>query len=167
MNTPQAAGLAQATMKAAGMLERKCKPPFAITLAIWQVLILTGWNATRLLTSLLWREALERYAPWPGHLYIGASGGLWTLTGILLLWGFWRRARRIRLAWLSASAAYALWLWADRLFVQAERRADWPFDLALTGLLLGFLWTVALLPRYRTYFEREAHERESKDTSVA
>jgi len=149
------------------MLERKCKPPFAITLAIGQVLILTGWNATRLLTSLLWREALETYAPWPGPLYIGASGGLWALIGFLLLGRLWRGARGTRLLWMAASAAYALWVWADRLFVQAERRADWPFDLALSAVLLGFLWTVVLLPRHRTYFEREAHERESKDTSVA
>lgn len=149
------------------MVERKWKPPFAITLAAWQVLILTGWNAVRLLTSILWRDTLEVYAPRPGPLYIGASGGFWTLVGAFLLWSFWRKARRTRLAWAAASAAYALWVWADRLFVQTEVRANWPFDLALTCLLLGWMLAVVLLPRHRTYFEREVYEREPKDTPVA
>jgi len=65
------------------------------------------------------------------------------------------------MAFIVASSLYALWVWADRLFVQTGVRANWPFDLLLTVVLLVFTILVVLDPRNKIYFEREKHERES------
>ena len=60
-----------------------------------------------------------------------------------------------------ASGLYAIWVWVDRLFLQTQLRANWPFDLALTIALFIFTTIILLDPRNKTYFERETYERES------
>lgn len=143
------------------------KPPWHVTLLIWLVLSLTTWHIVRAATSILWRDTLEKYASYPGPLYIGLSGAVWALTGIFLLWSILRGERWTRPALLIASGLYAAWVWADRLFVQAQMRANWPFALIVTILLLVFTTAVVLHPRNQIYFEREAYERESQDPSTA
>ncbi len=73
----------------------------------------------------------------------------------------WRGKRWTRKAFILASSLYAAWVWADRLFVQAQMRANWPFDLLLTIVLFVFTIIVVLDPRNKIYFERETYERES------
>ncbi|MCL4531385.1 MAG: hypothetical protein M1282_18530, partial [Chloroflexi bacterium] len=72
-----------------------------------------------------------------------------------------------RAAILIASSLYAVWVWADRLFVQTRMQANWPFDLAATIILLAYTAIVVLNPRNRIYFEREAYERESQNPPSA
>ena len=55
---------------------------------------------------------------------------------------------------LIAGFGYPVWDWADKLFVQAQIRANWPFDLLMTILLLGFTSAVVLDPHYQIYFEK-------------
>ncbi len=141
--------------------------PFPLTLLFLLILLITGLQAVRLITSIAWRNTLELYAPNPGPFYIGASGAFWLLTGLFLLWSIWSGARWNRAAILLASGLYAAWVWADRLFVQAQMRANWPFDLAVTILLLAYTAAVVLDPRNRIYFEREAYERKSKNPPSA
>ena len=137
------------------------KLPIHIILLLGLVFCLTSWQAIRFLTSIIWSVTLESYEPYPGPIYIGITGTFWTLTGLFLLWSMWRGKRWTRMAFLLASSLYAAWAWADRLFVQNQMRANWPFDLALTFVLLVFTIIVVLDPRNKIYFERETYERES------
>jgi hypothetical protein len=135
--------------------------PTRIALLLLLVTLVTLWNAFRLATSIAWRDTLETYAPFPGPFYIGSMGALWTLIGLFLLWSFWRRLRWTRGAILIASIVYAIWVWIDRLFIQAKVQANSPFDLLVTILLLTLTAIVVLDPPNRIYFEREVYERES------
>lgn|GEM_PF-400482 len=143
------------------------KLPWHVTLLIWLVLSLTIWHIARATTSILWRDTLEKYVPYPGPFYIGLSGAVWALTGIFLLWSILRGERWTRPALLIVSGAYAAWVWADRLWVQAQMRANWPFALVVTILLLAYTTVVVLHPHNRIYFEREAYERESQNPPSA
>ncbi len=139
------------------------KLPFSLTLLFLLILLLTVGQGIRFITSIAWRDTLELYAPNPGPLYIGATGVVWTLGGLFLMWSIWVGVRWNRIAILIASGLYAAWVWADRLFIQTQVRANWPFDLAVTIILLAFTVAVVLDPRNKIYFEREAYERESKN----
>ena len=137
------------------------KLPIRIILLLALVLCVTSWQAIRFVTSIAWSVTLKTYEPYPGPIYIGITGTFWTLTGLFLLWSMWRGKRWTRMAFLLASSLYAAWVWADRLLVQNQMRANWPFDLALSVTWLVFTITVVLDPRTKIYFERETYERES------
>ncbi|MCL5611516.1 MAG: hypothetical protein M1485_03015 [Chloroflexi bacterium] len=136
---------------------------FQVTLLLWLVLILTAWNTVRFAAGILWRDTLIAYAPQPGPIYIAATGALWALTGLFLLWSWWNRKPYMRAALLVASGLYTAWSWADRLFVQAELRANWPFDLLATVILLAFVSAVVLNPKNLNYFQRESYERKPEN----
>ena len=136
---------------------------FQVTLVLWLVLILTAWNIVRFATGLAWRDTLMTYAPHPGPIYIARTGALWALTGFFLLWCWWNRRSYTRAALLITAGLYTAWSWADRLFVQAEMRANWPFDLLVTVVLLVFVSVVVLNPKNLNYFQRESYERKPKN----
>jgi hypothetical protein len=143
------------------------KSPFSVTLLIWLVLFFTGWHAVRFATSIAWNDTLDTYAPQPGAVYVGGTGAIWTLAGIFLLWSIRRGAGWTRKALLITSGLYAAWVWVDRLFVQAQMQASWPFALLATILLLAYTAAVVLNPHNQVYFERETYERESKNPPPA
>jgi hypothetical protein len=128
------------------------KLPIRITLLLWLVLIITAWNTVRFATSIGWHDTLETYAPWPGPLYIGITGAVWAVAGLFLFMSFVRRARWTRIAFLIAGSIYSIWVWVDKLFVQAQLRANWPFDLLATLVLVGFTTAVVLDPHNQIYF---------------
>ena len=128
------------------------KLPLRITLLLWLVLILTAWNIVRFATSLGWRDTLVTYAVRPGPFYIGLTGAIWTILGCVLLLGFTRGANWSRVSILVSGIAYFIWFWIDRLFVQPLLRANWPFDLLITVVILGFTIAVALDPDNQNYF---------------
>ena len=128
--------------------------PFRVTVFVWVVLTLTVWNALRVWTAIAWRSRLTEFASVPGPVYIGISGAVWVLAGLLILWTFWTPVPWRR--WLIAAGAllYTLWYWLDRLLFQPAR-ADWPFNAILNLLLvLHVLYTLR-----SDYFRREAHEQ--------
>jgi hypothetical protein len=134
------------------------KRPFSVTILLWLVLSLTAWSGLRLVTAILWWGTLREFTTSPGPAYIAVSGAVWLLTGIGLFWGMWRAKAWIRTALLGTGAGFAIWYWCDRLLLQAPR-ANWPFSLAATILLLILLSVCVFLPRTKTFFtKREAHE---------
>jgi len=137
------------------------KLPIHIILFLGLVFCVTGWQAIRFETSIAWRVTLEAYEPYPGPIYIGITGAFWALMGLFLLWSMWRGKRWTRTAFLLASSLYTAWIWADRLIIQTQRRANWPFDLVMTIVLFIFATIVLLDPHNKIYFERETYERES------
>ena len=148
-------------------MKKRLKLSIQVTLLLWLVLILTAWNAVRLVTGITWRDTLETYVRYPGSIYIIATGSFWTLAGLFILWSWWNGKRFTRAALLIASGLYTLWGWADRLFVQAVMRPNWPFDLVVTILLLAFSAAVILNPKNLIYFQREAYERKSENPPSA
>jgi hypothetical protein len=130
---------------------------------LWLVLSLTTWNAARLFTALAWRGALTEFEARPGPIYLASTGAAWMFAGLFLLWSLWRREAWTRAALLGAGGLYAVWVWLDRIFARAWVPPNWPFGLAVTIVLLGFTaWTV-LDPDNRTFFQREAYERQPED----
>ena len=132
--------------------------PFRITLLLVLVLSITTLSALRLVTSIAWGSTLASYVSTSLVVYIGLSGAFWTLAGLFILWSFWRGARYCQWAFLAGAAVYTAWFWADRLFVQVGPRANWPFELAASVVLLSFVAFVVLNPRTQIYFGRESHE---------
>ena len=131
------------------------------------VLIAVLWNVIRLWSSLALAGALNRYAPWPGAAYIGVTGAAFVGLGALVLWGFWRRRAWAPRALLGASLGYAAWSWLDRWIFQSRWMFAWQFSALITGLLLAYIAAVALDPRNRLYFGKEAHDRQRQDRSAS
>ncbi len=67
------------------------------------------------------------------------------------------------MAILIAAGAYAAWVWLDRILIQAQLRANFPFDILITLVLLLYTIAVVLDPHNRIFFEREIYERESQN----
>jgi hypothetical protein len=128
------------------------KRPLRITFLLWLVLIMTAWNLVRLVTSIGWRDTLETYVPRPGPFYTGLTGAIWTLMGLFLFWSFIRGATWTRMALLITGFVYAVWFWADKLFFQPLLRANWPFILLTTIILLSFTTAFVLDPHNQIYF---------------
>jgi hypothetical protein len=119
---------------------------------LWLVLIITVWNLIRLVTSIAWHDTLKSYAPEPGPIFISFSGAIWTVIGLFLFWSFIRGYSWTRISILITSFVYAGWIWADRLFVQTQVRANWPFDFLVTLIVLCFMTAVILDPSNQIYF---------------
>ena len=141
--------------------------PVRITLVLILVLITAVWNLIRLWASVILAGVLEKYSPWPGPAYIGITGAVFGGLGLALCWGIWRRARWAPLATLGGAAGYAAWSWLDQLFIQPQLSSGWLFWLGVTAIAVGFVAVVALDPRNRLYFGKEAHEREEQDRSAS
>ncbi len=137
------------------------KLPIRVTLFVMLVFSCTSWQAIRFSTGIAWSDTLKAYEPYLILLYIDVSGAFWTLMGLFLLWSMWRGRRGTRRAFIIASSLYVAWVWADRIFIQTQMRANWPFDLLLTFVLFAFTIIVVLDPHNKIYFERETYERES------
>ena len=135
-------------------MTERIKRPVRITLLVWLVLIFTAWNGVRLATGLMWRDTLATYVAYPGPLYISLTGAIWTVAGLFWLWSFWRAAIWTRVVLIGAAGLYAAWFWVDRLLVQAQMRANWPFDLLITIILLAYIAFVVFDPYNENYFEK-------------
>ena len=141
--------------------QEKHKLPVRMWLFLGLMVVATGWQVVRFATSIAWHVTLETYEPYPGPIYIGISGAFWTLTGLYLLWSLWRGKRWTRMTFLIAAGLYTAWVWADRLLLQPQLRANWPFDLVITIVFLILNTFLVLDPRNKIHLERETYERES------
>jgi len=135
------------------------KRPFSVTFLLYLVLCLTAWSGLRLASAIQWWGTLLEFAAPPGPLYIAISGAVWLVAGIGLLWGIWQAKTLIRVALAGVGAGFVLWYWCDRLLLQASR-ANWPFALGTTLLLLVLVMICVAHPGTRSYFtQREKHDR--------
>jgi hypothetical protein len=139
----------------------KSNPPFHVTPLLWTVLSLTGWNFFRVWTAIAWSGILAEFTPQPGPLYIGISGAIWSVVGLVLVWAIlWAKKWTPRLL-VGSAAAYTLWYWIDRLVLQTQRD-NWPFTLAVNLLIL----ILVVITTQSNYFQREAYERKSENQEV-
>ena len=135
-----------------GSTDMQGKNPFRITSMLVLVLLFTTWNIIRLATAIAWHDTLNAYTSPPVPVYIAVSGGFWSLLGIFIGSSLIRRAAWTRPALLFGSFAYGAWVWVDRLYIRAQIGSNWPFSLAATIVLLGYVTAVVLDPRNQTYF---------------
>jgi hypothetical protein len=130
------------------------KLPFRVTLLIWLVLILTAWNILQFWTSLAWRATLLEFSTRPAPIIISIVSMALIITGVLILYGIWRRKLWTVKVLLFAAAGNSAWYWADRLIWQ-EPRPNWPFAVIVNlALILFMIFTTKSLAR-------EAYDRKS------
>ena len=141
------------------------KRPFSATLLLWMVLILSAWGVTRFVATLQAWDVLKEYESSLSPLYLSITGAGWGVAGGVLLSGMWRSKSWARPA--SAISVF-IWLieyWLERIIFQSQR-ANLPFALACSAVLLFFLWAVAILPNTKSFFiKSEEHEQPIENTN--
>lgn len=141
--------------------------PFSVTLLLWMVLSLSAWGAIRLFAALRWWDVLNEFSASLSPLYLSTTGATWGVAGIVLLWSIW-----IGKAWsrVAILASILLWLaeyWIERLFFQLPR-ANLPFALILSALLLAVTFASALNRHTKNFFTKsEEHEQSNEHSASA
>src|SRR5688572_27755098 len=143
------------------------RQPFGVTLFLWMVLSISVWGAVRLLAARRWWDILYEFDARLSPLYLSITGAGWVLAGGILLWSIW--SRNVWARWAIA-ISIGFWLaeyWIERLFFQAPR-ANLPFMLALSTLLLILTIAITFNRSTRTFFMRsEEHEQPNEDKTSA
>ncbi len=65
---------------------------YAAGLSLLLVLMTAVWNLIRLWSSVTYAGVLQKYAAWPGPVYIGITGAVFAGLCAVVLWGLWRRS---------------------------------------------------------------------------
>jgi hypothetical protein len=133
--------------------KNKVRRPFFVTLLTVMVLIITSTNLVRFIEALSewdFLSSLPRVSP----AYLAASGLLWTLVGLPLMWGLWRGHPQAPKAARILALAYTLYYWLDRILVESAvgRPANWPFAVGLTIVLLIFIFWILSTSKPRSFF---------------
>ena len=128
--------------------------PASVTLLTLGVLIITGLNLTRFVLSLHYWSFLASQ-PGISPLYLAISGMVWTLGGLVLIWGLWRPKSWAPRLMEAVALTYALYYWLDLLFLRDHplRGAtpaigivlptNWQFSAGVTIVCLAFMvWTL-------------------------
>jgi hypothetical protein len=108
--------------------------PFRVTLTLSLVLCLTIWNVARAWTALAWRDVLNEFSVAQNPYITALSGALWTITGIVLMWGIDRGKAWAGKMLLVCATLYIVWNWTERLVWRKNAQGD--AFAALTGLVL-------------------------------
>jgi len=126
-------------------------------LAVWVVtlgLVVCGLaGGLRMAAALRGWDWLTTLGISPGPLYLAISGGLFLLAfpvaAVLLLWG--ENRNLAALAVRGVCFTYALWYWGDRLLLTRDEatRANLPFALVFSLVLLGYVYAVISLEMRR------------------
>jgi hypothetical protein len=129
------------------------------------VLTLIVWGAVRFVAALRAWEVLVEFESSLSPLYLSATGAGWGVVGGMLLWSLFTGRRWAPHAVLTSGSLWLAAYWLERLFFQTPR-ANLPFALAGTFLLLGVTLMSALHKDTRTFFTRsEEHEQQTKNSS--
>jgi hypothetical protein len=133
--------------------KNKVRRPLFVTLLTVMVLIITSTNLVRFIDALSewdFLSSLPRVSP----AYLAASGLLWTLVGLPLMWALWRGHPQAPKAARILALAYTLYYWLDRILVESAvgRPANWPFAVGLTIVLLIFIFCILSTSKPRSFF---------------
>ncbi|HZD56338.1 MAG TPA: hypothetical protein VE136_06435 [Anaerolineales bacterium] len=133
--------------------EIKTRRPFFVTLITVVVLIIASTHLVRFVEALSewdFLSSLPRVSP----AYLAASGLLWTLVGLPLIWGLWRGHVQAPKAIRILAPAYTSYYWLDRILVKSAlgSPANWPFALGMTIILLILIYWILSTARSRSFF---------------
>lgn len=135
-------------------MSAQSKRPLSVTSLAALVLTFTGTQFLRawvLFANLDFYNSLPMSVP---PLFLALSSVVWGSLGAWLVRGLWRGETWAPRAAQWGLAAFLAYGWLDRLVFQARgpQTTSWPFDAALTGLLLLAVFGLLALPRTRAYF---------------
>ncbi|HSG45547.1 MAG TPA: hypothetical protein VLA72_20565 [Anaerolineales bacterium] len=135
------------------------KRPFGVTLLLWMVLILSAWGLTRFVTALQAWDVLNEFESSISPLYLSITGAGWGMTGAVLLSGIWRCKSWARLTSVTSIVIWLIEYWLERVFFQASR-ANLPFALTSSIMIVVMLWIISILPGTKSFFiKSEEHEQ--------
>jgi len=143
------------------------KRPFGVTLLLWMVLTLTAWGAVRFVAALRWWDVLNEFGASLSPLYLSITGAGWGVAGGVLLSGILRRRTWALPAVVTSILLWLIEYWIERIFFQSDR-ANLPFALMSSILVVAVTWVLATLPRTKYFFAKsEEHEQpvEKPDTA--
>lgn len=124
-------------------------------LYVWVVVLGLLWLALnaglRLAGALTAWDWLETFGVLPGPLYVAISGAVFMLALAAAAGMLYIRARGFVWAVRGVTLAYALWYWLDRLLLTRDdtTRVNWPFVLAATLILAGYVFMVTATEAHR------------------
>jgi hypothetical protein len=127
------------------------KRPFSVTLLLWMVLSLSAWGVTRLVSALQAWDVLYEYGAGLSPLYLSITGAGWGVAGGVLFSGIWTGKSWARYATVTSSIIWLLEYWLERIFFQSPR-ANLPFALACSFIVIIALWIVSISPGTRSFF---------------
>jgi hypothetical protein len=143
------------------------KRPFGVTLLLWMVLILSVWGSVRFLAALRWWDLLHEFETSLSPLYLSMTGAGWGAAGGVLLSGILRRKKWAPPAVLASILIWLIEYWMERIFFQSAR-ANLPFALTCSILVIAFTWILAILPGTTSFFARsEEHEQPFEKPNTA
>ncbi len=144
------------------ILQKRSRPFSVISLTVL-VFWLTIWNGLRLGEAIVFWKMLAEYGAHP--LYIAITGGVWTIAGLSLLWGFWKGKTWGWVEALVSAFGYTAWYWFDRLVLQ-QSHANWPFVLIANIVFLSVILLILFSRTTRQYFQRDAYERKPETPTI-
>jgi len=131
------------------------KRPFAVTLLVIEVLILTGINVFRCLSAFQYWDFLSSIAISVSPLYLALSGALWFFIGSALIWMIWRGQPDAPKLLRRMTVIYGLYYWVDRWLLSISiLRERWPFALIMTVFGLVFVFLTLTRPKVSIFFMR-------------
>jgi len=131
------------------------------------VLTLSAWGAVRFFAALRSWDVLYEFEASLSPLYLSITGAGWGVVGGVLLSGILRRKRWMLPAFVTSTLIWLIEYWFERLFFQASR-ANLPFALTGTILVIAITWILAVLPGTLSYFARsEEHEQPIEKPNTA
>ena len=116
------------------------------------VVSLLGWLRLQFVTGA-WQFLLQTGVQ-PGPPYQAIVGGVWGLAGLICAVGLLLRRRWAPLVTRLTVLILAGWYWLDTLaFTRApDALTNWPYQLVLTLVGVGFTFGVLALDRQKRYF---------------
>jgi hypothetical protein len=129
--------------------------PWSVTLLMLGVLILTVINLIRFGLSIkYWVFLSSRLGISP--IYLALTGFLWSVAGVILLWGLWKAKTWAPKLMQAVALTYALYYWLDHIFrlghsvsgtsgaIRVLLPINWRFSTAVTVVgLVYMVWTLS------------------------
>ena len=139
------------------------KRSFGVTLLLWMVLILSAWGLTRFVAALQAWDVLNEFEASLSPLYLSITGAGWGVAGAVLLSGLWKGKSWVRSVSVTSIVIWLIEYWLERIFFQAPR-ANLPFALTCSILIIVMLWVILILPGTKSFFiKSEEHEQPIKN----
>jgi len=131
------------------------------------VLSLSAWGAVRFFAALRWWDVLYEFDARLSPLYLSITGAGWGAAGGVLIWSMLGGKPWSHPAILASIILWLVEYWVERLFFQASR-ANLPFALIASGLLLALTLASALNQSTKYFLTRsEEHEQSNEHSASA
>jgi len=132
----------------------KPKRPKSVTWLAVAVLMLTGIQLIRFAIAIRnWDYLLSQRLP-VSPLFFAISGMIWGLVGLGICWGLWRGTGwAVRYTQLAV-IGFAIYYWADKLFLMIDplRNTSFPFAIGMTLILLATTLWIISRPKAQLFF---------------